>query len=269
MGSDGSDKRGSANEAAAHVVVLQHLYSIFLPPHLQLNEEIWEKHRKTKHTRVVIYTGKSHTSIWQKGVDQRKCAKGSAKLDEFGFVLRSVSLLSQKVLKPLEVSHFQQKRQRSPLPLEEDSDVEILDAGKADQALSNLDIEILNQPANIGCNPAVPTPGGALARSQVIDLTGAKSDEDLELVPDSAPPHAPPSIDIAVDQLTADLAAFCFNQLERSLTLGNEDHEVGSTNDFEGKLQVRSKLQRRHDIPIFDPFRSQRLWHRHMPPILV
>ena len=93
-------------------------------------------------------------------------------------------------------------------------------------------------------------PGSALARSQVIDLTGAESDEDLESVPDSALPHTPPSIDIAMDQLTADLAAFCFNQLERSLTLGNEDHEVGSTNDFEAELQVRSKLQRRREIPI-------------------
>jgi hypothetical protein len=99
-------------------------------------------------------------------------------------------------------------------------------------------------------------PGSALARLQVIDLTGAKSDEDLESVPDSAPPYTPPSIDIAMDQLTADLAAFCFNQLERSLTLGNKDHEVGSTNNFKGKLQVRSKLQRRYEIPIFDPFRS-------------
>jgi hypothetical protein len=48
-GFNGSNERGSANEAAAHVVALQHLYSIFLPPHLQLNKEIWEKHRKTKH----------------------------------------------------------------------------------------------------------------------------------------------------------------------------------------------------------------------------
>jgi hypothetical protein len=48
-GFDGSNERGSANEVAAHIVALQHLYSIFLPPHLQLNEEIWEKRRKTKH----------------------------------------------------------------------------------------------------------------------------------------------------------------------------------------------------------------------------
>ena len=98
-GFDSSNERGSANEAAAHVAALQRLYSIFLPPHLQLNEEIREKRRKTKHTRVVIYTGKSRTTRWRKGVDQRKSAKGSAKLDKFGFVLRSVSPLSQKVLK--------------------------------------------------------------------------------------------------------------------------------------------------------------------------
>ena len=83
----------------------------------------------------------------------------------------------------------------------------------------------------------------ALARS-IAHLTMARLEEaPARSVADITPPYALPVIDDAVDQLTAALTVFCFNQLERSLTLSNKGHE-GGTNDFEGELQVRLKLQR-------------------------
>ena len=52
----------------------------------------------------------------------------------------------------------------------------------------------------------------------------------------SPSPHTLTSIEGAMDQLTADLAALCLDQLERRL--GDEDHDVRGTDEFEGELQV-------------------------------
>ena len=83
---------------------------------------------------------------------------------------------------------------------------------------------------------------------------------------DVIPSHVP---DDAIDQLTADLAAFCFDQLESSVILGNEDHELVDTNNLEDELQVRFKSQRvdKTLILMLDPFRLQRAWWRHMLPM--
>ncbi len=232
---DSSDDRGRASEVGTAVVELQRLYSVFLPSHLRPNEENREKRRKTKDRRAV-YTRDSRMTLWRRGVAQKKAAQGCATLD--GFIQR-------KVCKPRDprsdASHRQLKRQRSPSPLEEDpvaQEIEDLDADEASRASS--DIEILAQPANTGSDCAIPVPGSTLARS-IGDLAAARPEEDVaRSVVDIAPPHALPSIEDPVDQLTADLAAFCFDQLERRLTLGDEDREMGGTDEFEGELRVRS-----------------------------
>jgi hypothetical protein len=68
----------------------------------------------------------------------------------------------------------------------------------------------------------VPVPGDSLAE----DLTGPQS--------------VLPSINDTIDQLTADLAAFCIDKLERSVTLITEDH-MGNSDDLEAELWVRFK----------------------------
>ena len=101
----------------------------------------------------------------------------------------------------------------------------------------------------------------------------AGPEDDLaRLEADGIQPHTLPSIDSAIDKLTTDLAAFCFDQLERSLALGDdsEDHEVGRTNVIEDKdeLRVRSKLPKIYKMPMLNIFRSRRLWwRRHAPPM--
>ena len=123
--------------------------------------------------------------------------------------------------------------------------MEDVDTGEASRA--SADTEILAQPANTGSDCATPVPGSALPRS-VGDLAAARPEGDqARSVADISLPHALPSINDAVDQLTADLAAFCFDELERrltSVTWGDEDHGMGHTNDFEGELRVRLTPQR-------------------------
>ena len=144
--------------------------------------------------------------------------------------------------------------------------MEDLDAGEASRV--SADTEILAQPANTGSDCATPVPGSALPRF-VGGLAAARPEgNQARAVADISLPHALPSIDDAVDQLTADLAAFCFDELERRLTWGDdEDHEMGHTNEFEGELRVRLTSQRIYKSLTFkfDPLRSRRL--RHMLPM--
>src|SRR5713101_7336167 len=82
IATDSSNGRGRNNQAAASVEGLQRLYSVFLPPHLQLNEDSREKRQKTS-KRSAVYTGGSRTTAWQRNVAQRKAAEGSRTLDSF------------------------------------------------------------------------------------------------------------------------------------------------------------------------------------------
>jgi len=88
---DSGDDRGRASEAGTSepMVALQRLYSVFLPPHLRLNDENRdsEKGRKTKNRRAV-FTGESRTTLWRRNVAQRKRAEGCGTLD--GFIQRKV-----------------------------------------------------------------------------------------------------------------------------------------------------------------------------------
>ena len=119
----------------------------------------------------------------------------------------------------------------------------------------------LAQSANLGSDCAIPMPGNAPARS-IEDLTVAEPGEDLAQLAVDAMPQVP-SIKNAIDQLTADLAAFCIDQLESTLIMGNEEYQAAGTNHLEDELQVRFKTQIIYDnIPMLGPFRMQRSWQR-------
>ena len=136
--------------------------------------------------------------------------------------------------------------------------MEVVDTDKVSQA--SADEEMSAQPANLRSEHAVPMPDDAVAQS-IECLTATRPEEGIAqpVVADSVQPDTLPPINDAIDQLTADLTAFCINDLERSLTLSNEDHEVGGTSDFEDELWVRSKLQSIYKTPMTNSFRSWRL----------
>ena len=77
-----SNDKGRDNQAAVSMDGLQHLYSIFLPLNLQLNEDHQEKCQKTS-KRSAVFTGNSQTTAWRRSVAQRKVAEGCAMLDTF------------------------------------------------------------------------------------------------------------------------------------------------------------------------------------------
>jgi hypothetical protein len=93
----------------------------------------------------------------------------------------------------------------------------------------------------------VAVPGKALARS--LDDLAVAGEDPARSVVEMVQRHALPSIDNAIDQLTADLAAFCFDHWERSVKLGDE---VGGTHDFEDELQVILESQRTYQILMLD-----------------
>jgi hypothetical protein len=59
----GKDAESSDEMEIQRVKALQHLYSMFLPPHLCLKEEKQEKHQNTKN-RKPVYSGDSQMMIW-------------------------------------------------------------------------------------------------------------------------------------------------------------------------------------------------------------
>lgn len=87
---DSSAGRGEDDQLRTSVVALQRLYSVFLPPHLRINQDTGDnlKRRKIKN-RPPIYTGDSRTTAWRKEVAQRKAEQGCGTLD--GFIKRKVS----------------------------------------------------------------------------------------------------------------------------------------------------------------------------------
>jgi len=132
-------------------------------------------------------------------------------------------------------------------------EVEVLDASDVLQAPA--DAKLSAQQDDIRSSHAVPVPDNATAQPTKGPETARPEGDLAHAVDNKDLPHTPPSIDSAMDQLTADLAAFCFDQLERFLTVSNEGHEVGGPNEFEDKLQVRFKLQMIYEILINDSCR--------------
>jgi hypothetical protein len=84
--SDGSttdtDRRNDRERDNPGVEGLQSLYSVFLPPHLQLKDSTCEKRQKISN-RPAVYTRNSQTTAWRKDMAQRKAAEGCAMLDTF------------------------------------------------------------------------------------------------------------------------------------------------------------------------------------------
>ena len=179
--------------------------------------------------------------------------QGCGTLD--GFILRTVGNPNEPQSK---ASHCPQKRPCNSSPLEE-VPVEVLDSSKASQASSDVeireqpassrvsrassDVEILEQPASPDVDEEVkPESDPTVPHARALeDCTASQPEELNDLarpVADSTLARGPPSLDIAVDELTVELATLCLERLEKCLALGNDTHEAGGTNDFEEELQV-------------------------------
>jgi len=81
------------NPVESSVEAIQRLYSVFLPPHLRLEEKGREKRQKVTN-RKLVYSGFSRTTMWRKETALRHAADGCKTLD--AFVVRKVRLLSIK-----------------------------------------------------------------------------------------------------------------------------------------------------------------------------
>jgi hypothetical protein len=240
-----SSDKGRDDQAASPMEGLQRLYSVFLPPHLQLNEDHREKRQKVS-KRSAMYTRDSRTTAWRRNVAQRKAAEGCATLD--GFVVQRKVGSDKPDRVRSSASHHRYKRQRSPSPLDsEDSVVHLEDLDARDTA-SVQESEDLD--AETFARSAEHTAAGALLQSAP-DPTASNRAEDLpvarpvaqsaaDLIPDPAA-----SIDDAIDQITAELAAFCFEQLERSATSHDALDLNTDASVVENELRVRYYIARR------------------------
>ena len=91
---DELDKRmQGGNGVKLSVEVIQQLYSVFLPPHLHLEEKRQEKHQRTEN-RKAVYSGDLQMTIWRKKTALKCAAEGSRTLDSFMVI--KVCLLSVK-----------------------------------------------------------------------------------------------------------------------------------------------------------------------------
>jgi hypothetical protein len=84
--SDGSmtdtGRRNDRERDDLRVEGLQSLYSVFLPPYMQLKEITHKKCQKIQN-RLAVYTRDSHITGWRRNTVQRQVAEGCAKLDTF------------------------------------------------------------------------------------------------------------------------------------------------------------------------------------------
>lgn len=91
---DSTDESEADDQTVTPVETLegwQCLFSVFLPPHLQLKEKSRQKHQKISN-RQPVYTGDLRMTAWWKNTMQRKAAKGCTMLD--AFVLKKVHFVS-------------------------------------------------------------------------------------------------------------------------------------------------------------------------------
>jgi hypothetical protein len=240
------DDIGDDQAIASDAEGLQRLYADFLPEDLQLNRV----HPQNKHKRPVVYTGDSSTTAWQRKMAQRKVAKGCGMLDAF---------IQWKVGsgKPNEVksaaSHCPQKRQRSLSPLDSEGDVmEVIDVDTEE----GLGVQSAARPPVP--NPALPGPIEASMQSAAIPVVSkpanilVRSGEDrtatqpvAQSAADLATPCPDTSIDNAIDELLTRLAAFCLDQLEKSVTSSDGVDLNADVDVLANELQVRMCIPRR------------------------
>jgi len=81
------------NGVKSSVEAIQQLYSVFLPPHLRLEDKGREKCQRTEN-RKAVYSGDSWMTMWRKKTALKHAAEGSRTLDSF--VVIKVCLLSVK-----------------------------------------------------------------------------------------------------------------------------------------------------------------------------
>lgn len=215
---DSSSGSGKDNQKAASIEGLQRLYSVFLPLHLRLNEDSREKRQKTL-KRSVVYTKDSRTTAWRRNAEQRKAADGCSTLD--AFVRRKVRSRSSSKQRIFSRHH---QRQRSPSPVDsEEGSVEYL--GARDVVRSSEDQALARSAEHIAAEDL------AAARLSVAQPTA-------DLAPDPAAP-----IDSDIDQITAQLAAFCFEQLEKSVTSHNELDLNTDASALDDEFRVRLNIE--------------------------
>lgn len=165
--------------------------------------------------------------------------------------------------------------------------MEVLDSSEASQASSDIeilepvssDVEIVERPASsavsqvssdIEIAEVEPERDRTAPYARSLEDSAARSEEDpaqsvanhINHIPAHHDNDTSPSIDNAIDQLTAELATLCLGQLEKSLALGDDIHEVGSAGSFEDELRVRFKSQDTYEVLMIDSFRWRRLWRR-------
>jgi hypothetical protein len=249
-----SNEREIDDEVEASAEALQHLYAVFLPPHLCLKAKMGEKRCKVTN-RPPRYIGNSWTTIWQKKTAQENAAKGCMTLD--AFIVRKVCCQSQR--SSLE-SDYGQKWQRSPSsddnveeitgpvvnlepgtvasaaeiresdPLEAALPLLTNDptAARLDEASIEDALEVLAQQE---ANTAAPHPDAP--------IEGAEEGLDRS-AGDLAAAHPDAAINDAITQLTDQLAAICFDHLERSLDLWSDGIGMHiDRNALEDELEVR------------------------------
>ena len=93
VGSGDEQAIQGVNPVQSSVEAIQRLYSVFLAPHLRLEENGREKRLKIS-KRKHVYSGVSRTTFWRKNTALRHAAEGCMTLD--AFVVRKVRLLSLK-----------------------------------------------------------------------------------------------------------------------------------------------------------------------------
>jgi hypothetical protein len=227
---DSNNDRGRDDQGAASMEGLQRLYSVFLPPHLKLNEYSREKRQKISR-RPAVYTRDSRTTAWRRDVAQKKAAKACGTLD--AFVQRKVSSIR---LRSKERTSLSYKRQRSPSPLELEDDsveeLEVLEVRGDVRASEAPDPEMLSQsPADLAPDQIAPDPE-------------MLSQSPADLAPDQIAPVSE-SINDAIDEITAQLAAFCFEQLEKSVTSDDALDLNADATTFTNEFRVRCYTARR------------------------
>jgi len=99
-GANGEESENESEEGVVtSVVILQSLYSLFLPPNLHREartQENSEKRRKISN-RPSKYTGSSRMTLWRKQTARRDAAMGCAMLDTF--IVRKVCIFQPRDVK--------------------------------------------------------------------------------------------------------------------------------------------------------------------------
>jgi len=222
----------------------------------RLEENIGEKRCRTIN-KLPVYTGSSRTTLWRKNATRKDAAKGCTTLD--AFIVRKVCTYPAN---GGSVSHFRQKRQRSPSPI--DSDIEEVTAPVVCLEARAAAVRDDTLPASAN-NPTALQPEEALAQSKV-DLAVPHWIKDTEVVlvqsaanlpacnPDAstndtyeglarsavnlAMAHQNNSIDIAIDQLVDQLAVFCLDKVEQNTRDGDDDDMDISVEQLEEEYRV-------------------------------